>query len=127
VLGAVAGLGSHSQTFSDAQRLPGSGSPALTCSVLADAASSLSQAASSGTRPAGSSSAVTAIIAAEPRIATTNTEWVPMDSKEAPTYSYWSPGDSAFYDAVNARQLYFSREGAQPQLLPSGRPQYFWM
>jgi hypothetical protein len=126
VLGAVAGLGSHSQTFSDAQRLPGSGSPALTCSVLADAASSLSQAASSGTRPAGSSSA-TAAIAAEPRIATTNTEWVPMDSRAAPTYSYWSPGDSASSDVVNAKQLYFSREGALRQLLPSGRPRYFWM
>ena len=126
MLGAVAGLGSHSQTFSDAQRLPGSGSPALTCSVLADAASSLSQAASSGTRPAGSNSA-TAIIAAEPRIATTNTEWVPMDSRAAPTYSYWSPGDLAFSDAENAKQLCFLREGAQRRLLLSGKPQYFWM
>ena len=99
----------------------------MTCSELADAVSFLSQATSSGTRPAGSNSAVTAIIAAEPRIATTNTAGVPMDSKEAPTYSYWSPGDLAFSDAENAKQLCFLREGAQRRLLLSGRPQYFWM
>jgi hypothetical protein len=50
-----------------------------------------------------------------------------MDSKEAPTYSYWSPGDLAFSDAENAKQLCFLREGAQRRLLISGRPQYFWM
>ena len=106
VLGAAAGLGSHSLTFNDAQRLPGSGSPALTCSELADAASSLSQAASSGTRPAGSNFA-TAVIAAEPGTATTNTAWVQMDSRAAPTYSYWLPGDLASSNVVNAMQLYF--------------------
>ena len=105
MLGAAAGLGSHSQTFNDAQRLPGSGSPALTCSELADAASSLSQAASSGTRPAGSNSA--AAVAAEPGIATTNTAWVQMDSRAAPTYSYWLPGDLASSNVANAMQLYF--------------------
>lgn len=78
----------------------------MTCSELADAVSSLSQAASSGTRPAGSNSAAAAV-AAEPGTTTTNTAWVPMDSKAAPTYSYWSPGDLAFFSVVNAVQLCF--------------------
>ena len=107
MLGAAAGLGSHSLTVNDGQRLPGSGSPALTYSELADAVSSLSLAASSGTRLAGSSSTTTATIATEPRTATTNTAWVPMDSKAVPTYSYWSPGDLAFFSVVNAVQLCF--------------------
>jgi len=106
VLGVAAELGSHLLTVNDAQRLPGSESPALTCSELADAASSLSQAASSGTRPTGSNSAAT--IAAELGTATTtDTEWVPMDSKAAPTCSCWSPGDSVSSYVVNAEQLYF--------------------
>ena len=105
VLGAAAGLGSHSLTVNDGQRLPGSGWPALTCSELADAASSLSQAASSGTRPAGSNSA--AAIAAEPGTATIGTGLAPMDSKAAPTYSYWLPGDLASSNVVNAKQLCF--------------------
>jgi hypothetical protein len=106
VLGAAAGLGSHSLTVNDGQHLPGSGSPALTCSELADAVSSLSQAASSGTRPAGSNFA-TAAIAAEPGTATIGTGLAPMDSKAAPTYSYWSPGDLASSNVANAMQLYF--------------------
>ena len=79
----------------------------MTCSELADAVSSLSLAASSGTRLAGSSSTTTATIATEPRTATTITAWVPMDSKAVPTYSYWSPGDLAFFSVVNAKQLCF--------------------
>jgi hypothetical protein len=78
----------------------------LTCFELADAASSLSQAASSDTRPTSSNSAAT--IATELGTATTtDTEWVPMDSKAAPTCSCWSPGDLVSSYAVNARQLYF--------------------
>ena len=79
----------------------------MTCSELADAVSSLSLAASSGTRLTGSSSTATATIATEPRTATTNTAWVPMDSIAVPTYSYWSPGDLAFFSVVNAVQLCF--------------------
>jgi hypothetical protein len=106
-LGAVAELGSHLLTVSDALRLPGSESPALTCFELADAASSLSQAASSGTRPASSNSAAT-ITATELRtVTTTDTEWVPMDSRAAPTCSCWSLGDLASSYVVNAEQLYF--------------------
>ena len=107
MLGAVAKLGSHLQTVNDDQHLPGSESPALTCFELADAASFLSQAASTDTRPASSNSAAATIATKLRTATTTDTEWVPMDSKAAPTYSCWSPGDLASSYVVNAEQLYF--------------------
>lgn len=91
----------------------------MTCFKLADAASFLSQGASSGTRPAGSSSAAT-----ELRSAVTDTEWVPMDFRAALTCSCLSPGDLASSYAVNAKQLYFLREVALQQLLISARSRY---
>ena len=108
MLDDVAELCSHLLTVNDDPRLQGSESPALTCFELADAASFLSQAASSGTMPAGSGSTPSV---AELRTATTDAaaaaEWVSMGFKAAPTCSCWSPGGLVSSNEVNAMQPYF--------------------